>query len=83
MADRTSAALFGMLFKLLAEEPTADRKLMARRVWCMKHEGGYDFSDRQMESDAALMALGLARKGINPDYPEDGEVVLYGPEGQS
>ena len=46
-------------------------------MWALRSE--YDFSDYQMESDEALIKLGLARRGIDPDYSEDEETTLYDP----
>jgi hypothetical protein len=76
MADRTAAAIFGMVFSALskhAEEPWVKR--LASRLW--NETGEFDFSPYQIEDDSALMRLGLAKKGISKEYPEDGEVVLY------
>lgn len=75
MADRTSAELFGTLFELLAENPTDEHKAIARRMFDLS--GRYDFSEYQMEADEACVTLGLARRGIHAEYPEDGEVVLW------
>ena len=74
MADRTSAEIFGNIFNLLAENPTDENKLLAQRIYKMII---YDFSDCQMYADEAGLILGIARKGINPRYPEDGEVILW------
>ncbi len=76
MTDRTSAALFGKIFELLAKNPTDEHKAIAKEVFA--YTGDYDFSYYQMDADDALMALGLARKGIDTRYPEDGETILYG-----
>jgi hypothetical protein len=78
MADRTSAALFAYIFNMLAKDPTDTNKKFAARVWEKTNE--YDFSPYQMYCDPALVALGLARKGVDPRYPDDGPIVLYGPE---
>lgn len=77
MADRTSAEIFGTVFEFLSEEPTPANKKFARRLFDMAQN--YDFNDYQMEADEALMALGLARRGVDPEYPEDGETIIYGP----
>lgn len=78
MADRTSAALFGSIFKILAESGDERGKEYALKVWEMKEDGGYDFSDYQMYCDEALFALGLAR--IVDDEEEPGEKrTVYGP----
>lgn len=75
MADRTSAGLFGMFFDLLAENPTDEHKAIARKVWPERRN--YDFADYQMDCAASLVALGLARKGVDERYPEDGETTIY------
>lgn len=75
MADRTSAGLFGKVFELLAKNPTEENKTNALEFWAMR--GDYDFSEYQMYCDDSLITLGLAEKGIDPEYPEDGEVVIY------
>jgi hypothetical protein len=75
MADRTSAGLFGKIFELLAKNPSDEHKQMAKEIWPMTSE--YDFSEYQMYADDALLTLGLAKKGIHPRYPEDGETMLY------
>jgi hypothetical protein len=78
MADRTSAGVFGDLFVYLAQQPQSpQRDAFALQMW--KNTSDYDFSPYQMGADGALMVLGLARKGIDPDYPDDGEILLYGP----
>ena len=75
MSDRTSAGLFAMVFELLAANPTDEHKMMANEIWSKRLE--YDFSECQMGCDEALLTLGLAKKGVDPDYPEDGEVIIY------
>lgn len=77
MSDRTSAGVFGKMFNLLAKNPTDEHKEIAKELWPEIQE--YDFSEYQMYCDDALIALGLAKTGINPKYPEDGEVIIYGP----
>lgn len=81
MADRTSAGIFGDIFIYLAKQPkTPERDAFVAEMW--KHsQGSYDFSNYQMGCDEALVKLGYARKGVDPDYPDDGEILLYGPEG--
>lgn len=76
MADRTSARLFGKIFELLAKNPTEEHKAIAKEIFA--ETGGYDFSNYQMDADEPLIALGLAKKRIDPKYSEDGEVVIYG-----
>ncbi len=75
MADRTSAGVFGTIFGLLAKNPTDDHKAIAKEIWPLT--GNYDFSEYQMEADDDLITLGLAKKGIDPDWPADGEIILY------
>lgn len=78
MADRTSARVFGKVFELLAKNPTDEHKAIAKEIFA--ETGEYDFSSYQMDADDALMKLGLARIGVDPNYPDDdeGEMVLYG-----
>ncbi len=76
MADRTSARLFGEIFELLAENPTDEHKAIAKKIFAKTND--YDFSYYQMDADESLIALGIARKGIDPKYPQDGEVIIYG-----
>ena len=78
MADRTSAGLFGKIFELLAKNPTDEHKAIAKEIFA--ETGDFDFNYYQMYADEALMKLGLARKGVDPRYPEDGETILYGNE---
>jgi hypothetical protein len=61
MADRTSAALFGKIFDLLAENPTDEHKAIARKIAPETRE--YDFNAYQMGCDKSLIALGLATTG--------------------
>ena len=75
MADRTSAALFGKIFSLLAKNPTDEHKAIAKEIF--SYTGEYDFNNYQMEVDKELIILGLAKMGIDPKYPEDGETVIY------
>jgi len=75
MADRTSAELFSKIFNLLAKNPTEENKIIAAEIYSMRN--AYDFCDCQMYCDESLIKLGLVKMGINPDSPEDGEVVIY------
>lgn len=76
MADRTSAELFAQIFEYLAKQPTTEeRDKFAEKMWGLT--GNYDFNAYQIGEDEALMKLGLARRGVDPDYPDDGETVLY------
>lgn len=78
MADRTSAALFGSIFEMLAERGDERDKEYALKFWEMKEDGGYDFSDYQMECDEALIKLGLARTVDDNEYPGETKTE-YGP----
>jgi hypothetical protein len=73
MADRTSAYVFALIFRELALLP--EGRDIAKRIW--GHTMKYDFSQYQMECDEALISLGLARRGVDPDYPDEGETVFY------
>lgn len=77
MADRSSAALFAAIFEHLAANPDDRAKEFARKLWDLSR--GYDFNDYQMGADQALTKLGLARRGVDPGYPNDGEAIVYGP----
>lgn len=68
MADRTAAALFGDIFRLIAEHvPMKKRKALATRF--AKETGNFDFNSYQMSADDALTSLDLLRQGKD----EDGE----------
>jgi hypothetical protein len=75
MADRTSAGLFGMIFELLAKNPTDEHKEIAKEI--LGKAGDYDFSNYQMDADDALIKLGLAKKAVHPKYPDEGETIIY------
>lgn len=79
MADRTAAGLFHDVFNLVAEHvpESESRNEMAQRFWGLTRD--YDFSPYQMYCDDALLTLGLARRGVDPEWPENGEQILYGP----
>ena len=80
MADRSSAYLFARIFELInghVHDVEARQKL-ALEFW--RESRSYDFSPYQMSCDEILMKLGFARLGVDPDYPKDGETMLYGPE---
>lgn len=81
MADRTSAEIFGEVFRKLGQtkNDTIDKRKFALWLWELQQR--YDFSHEQMNCQEELVKLGLATKmGIDPDYPEDSEIWLYGPE---
>ena len=69
MSDRSSCEIFGEVFGFLAEEPTEEVKRCARRIYDRTWK--YDFIQDEMGADAALIKLGLAKRGSK----EDG--VLY------
>jgi len=51
--------------------------------WMIQAELQFQLGDgrycaARMYADEALIILGLARRGIDPDEPEEGETVLYG-----
>lgn len=75
MADRTSARLFGKIFDLLAKNPTEEHKAIAKEIYAETID--YDFRNYQMYADESLIILELAKKGIDTDYPEEGEQVIY------
>jgi len=75
MADRTSAELFGILFEVLAQNPNEDNKALAKQFFELSD--GYDFSYDQMYADEALITLGLAKRGVDPAWPDEGEQILY------
>lgn len=75
MADRDSAWIFGLVFTRLATAPTPQHVRWAKDLWRKSFD--YDFSPEQMCVDPALQKLGLAKKGVDPEYPDDGQVWLY------
>jgi len=81
MSDGTAALLFGNLFKKFASNPTEEHRKWAHDLW--PRISDFDFSSYQMNADDALAVLGLARRGVDPEYPQDGEVWLYGPPEKS
>lgn len=74
MADRTSACIFGYFFEEAARQGEIARPMVGF-MWNLARD--YDFHPCQMDCDEALLKLGLAKMGVHPDYPDDGEVVLY------
>ena len=77
MADRDSAEIFREIFTRLGSDPTEQHVRWAHEFWKLTRE--FDFSEYQLCCDEALAKLSLARRGVDPDYPE-GERWLYGPE---
>ena len=58
MADRSSAEVFGVIFDILAENPTKDHKDIALRLW--NKSMYYEFNEDQMDCDKSLVSLDLA-----------------------
>ena len=80
MADHTSAGIFGEIFVRLAKTPDERNIEFAHWLWGKSMQ--YDFSPCQMECQDSLVKLGLARRGVDPRWPQDGETWLYkGDEG--
>jgi hypothetical protein len=75
MSDRKSCRIFAGILELLARDCSDDRKALAREVVRMSRE--YDFSLGDTGADDAGIALGVARRGIDPRYPGDGEMTLW------
>lgn len=73
MADRTSAALFGKFFEVLAKNPTKENISIAKDLY-YNECGNYDFNTYQMYADEALIILGLAHISLDPEYPDE---VIY------
>ncbi len=80
VSDRSSAYLFARIFGLIDQHvhDAKKRRKLALEFW--KESREHDFSPYQLGCDKVLMKLGLARRGVDPDYPEEGETTLYGPE---
>ena len=57
MSDRTSAYLFGEIFKWLAENPDDRSRKFAKKLKGMARD--YDFDEYQMYCDDALKTLGV------------------------
>ena len=72
MADRTSAEIFGMMFGMLAEDPTEQHKEMARRL--VDASERYDFNAYQMDADEALETLQVAH--LTDLHDEDDEGLI-------
>ena len=58
MSDGTSSMIFGDMFGYLATDMTKEE--IAAQLWKDMYQ--YDFSNDQMDADAALIELGLAKK---------------------
>ena len=78
MADRTSAEIYGTIFRALASDKPVNKKALARKFWAESF--GYDFSPYQMDCDEELVKLGLAKTVDHPDY-DDGVTVYRNARG--
>lgn len=76
MADRSSAWIYGRVFEMIvrAVEPKR-QKAEARRAWKDMQE--FDFAPDDMHAEKALLKLGLAKKKVDPQFPEDGPMIVY------
>jgi hypothetical protein len=81
MSDRTSAGLFATFYEKLASDPTPQHIKWAHELWVLMGKGDYDFSHYQLGCEKALKVLGLARKRVGKEYPEDGPIWHYGLKG--
>ena len=79
MSDRSGAYLFARIFGLIDQHvhDAEQRRKLALEFW--KESREYDFDPYQLGCDKTLMKLGLARRGVDPDNPQHGETMLYGP----
>jgi hypothetical protein len=77
MSDRGAQDIFGTLFALLgAHSPVPYLyKELSETMWAKAKQ--FDTSPRDWQCDDELIALGLAKRGISKEYPEDGEITLY------
>lgn len=74
MSDHASAELFGFIFNELAK-PDCDPTKLAKKLW--KRHFDYDYCDDEMQADKALIKFGFAKKAVDPEYPDEGEVTMY------
>lgn len=74
MGDSRGAYTFGEVFTALADDKLTKRDV-AEKIWALLRE--YDFADYEMECDEALIKLGLAKKGIDPDWPDLGVTTVF------
>lgn len=73
MADRSSAEIFGTLFRLLASDEPIDRDKLAAFLWAQTQK--YDFCPYQMYCDDALRKFDLLRTN------KEGQDVYFGDDG--
>lgn len=81
MADRTGARMMARVFEALRDaqnSPTCSLDSIARDIWRVAWEG--DWTHDEMHCDEALRALGLAKTGVHPDWPEEEPGTLYAKE---
>jgi hypothetical protein len=76
MSDHSSAEIYREIFRLLASDPTPQHIKWSHKLW--KQSQQFDFGPDMLHIEKELKKLGLCRKGLNHDYPEDGEIWLYG-----
>lgn len=73
---REAAYIFGTVFELIDKYVSEkDKARVAKKLW--RESRKHDFGPSDMHVDAALGRLDLARKGVDPNCPDDGKVWLY------
>jgi hypothetical protein len=76
MADRSSQWIFAEVFTMIAKYvPKKKQPEAAEAMWKLSME--FDFSPGDMEVDDILIGWGLAKKGVDKDYPDEGEITLF------
>jgi hypothetical protein len=80
MSDRETARVFERIFKKLGSDPTPQHRSWALELW--RDMSCFDFHYSQLSLREELLALDLARFRIDAKYPEDGEVLFFGPPGE-
>ena len=80
VSDHRGAATFAIFFRALADgideapsDVVTDRLNIARVVW--QRSASHDFSNLDLRCDAALVALGLAWREPDPEYPDEQRTV--------
>lgn len=82
MSDRTSAAIFGYVFELLAENPSEEHKAIALKLYNFYVAQDYDFSPREMYAGEACLNLGIAKLRVDKtDITDKGILVFPGETG--
>ena len=69
MADRSAARMMGRVFITISKNPTKQNIELAHGIY--DNMGQVDFDQNQMQADEALQILGLAKKGVHPDWDDD------------